>query len=108
MNILQFLRDVGKQFRLSAMLRKESVQLRLHGSNSSAATNNNTNSSSSSSSVGGGGEADAKTDAAQEGGEGAGGEAEGGEGMSFTEFSYQTLQAYDFLHLYRTSGCRVQ
>lgn len=30
------------------------------------------------------------------------------EGMSFTEFSYQLLQGYDFLHLYRTYGCRVQ
>lgn len=31
-----------------------------------------------------------------------------GEGMSFTEFSYQLLQGYDFLHLYRTEGCRLQ
>jgi tyrosyl-tRNA synthetase len=31
-----------------------------------------------------------------------------GEGVSFTEFSYQLLQAYDFLHLYRTMDCRVQ
>ena len=30
------------------------------------------------------------------------------EGMSFTEFSYQLLQAYDFLHLYRSEGCRLQ
>ncbi len=29
-------------------------------------------------------------------------------GMSFTEFCYQTLQAYDFLHLYDTAGCRLQ
>jgi len=29
-------------------------------------------------------------------------------GMSFTEFSYQLLQAYDFLHLYKTMGCRIQ
>ena len=29
-------------------------------------------------------------------------------GMSFTEFSYQLLQAYDFLHLYDTYGCRIQ
>ncbi|MDE5942347.1 MAG: tyrosine--tRNA ligase [Muribaculaceae bacterium] len=33
---------------------------------------------------------------------------ESGEGMSFTEFSYQLLQGYDFLHLYRTEGCRLQ
>ncbi len=29
-------------------------------------------------------------------------------GMSFTEFSYQLLQGYDFLHLYETQGCRLQ
>lgn len=31
-----------------------------------------------------------------------------GEGMSYTEFSYQLLQAYDFAHLHRSSGCTVQ
>ena len=30
------------------------------------------------------------------------------EGMSFTEFSYQLLQGYDFLHLYKTYNCRLQ
>ena len=30
------------------------------------------------------------------------------EGMSFTEFSYQLLQGYDFLHLYQTRNCRLQ
>ena len=30
------------------------------------------------------------------------------QGMSFTEFSYQLLQGYDYLHLYRTYGCRLQ
>ena len=29
-------------------------------------------------------------------------------GLSFTEFSYQLLQAYDYLVLYRTKGCRLQ
>ena len=29
-------------------------------------------------------------------------------GMSFTEFSYQLLQGYDFLHLYETQGCKLQ
>lgn len=29
-------------------------------------------------------------------------------GMSFTEFSYQLLQAYDYLHLYQTMGVRIQ
>lgn len=30
------------------------------------------------------------------------------EGLSFTEFSYQTLQAYDFLHLFESHGVNVQ
>ncbi len=30
------------------------------------------------------------------------------DGLSFTEFTYQLLQAYDFLHLYETRGCRLQ
>ena len=29
-------------------------------------------------------------------------------GMSFTEFSYQLLQGYDFLHLYENEGCKLQ
>ena len=33
---------------------------------------------------------------------------EGESGISFTEFSYSLLQAYDFLHLYEKYGCRVQ
>ncbi len=31
-----------------------------------------------------------------------------GEGMSFTEFTYQLLQGYDYLHLYETRGCKLQ
>lgn len=30
------------------------------------------------------------------------------DGLSFTEFTYQLLQGYDFLHLYETKGCRLQ
>ncbi len=30
------------------------------------------------------------------------------EGMSFTEFSYQLCQGYDFLHLYKEKNCRLQ
>lgn len=30
------------------------------------------------------------------------------DGMSFTEFSYQLLQAHDFLHLHRSYGCELQ
>ncbi|WP_345072710.1 tyrosine--tRNA ligase [Hymenobacter fastidiosus] len=39
------------------------------------------------------------------------GEAEGeqrADGLSFTEFSYQLLQGYDFLHLFRTLNCTLQ
>ena len=30
------------------------------------------------------------------------------DGLSFTEFTYQLLQGYDFLHLYETQGCKLQ
>lgn len=33
---------------------------------------------------------------------------ESNEGMSFTEFSYQLLQGYDFLHLYQVKNCKLQ
>jgi tyrosyl-tRNA synthetase len=62
--LTDFLRDIGKHFRLGQMLSKESVRLRM-------------------------------------------GENEG-EGMSFTEFSYQLLQAADYLHLFRRYGCTLQ
>lgn len=54
-SFVDFLRNVGKFFRLGPMLAKDSVKTRL----------------------------------------------ESDEGMSFTEFSYQVLQGYDFLHLYQ-------
>jgi len=59
---LEFLRDVGKNFPIGAMMGKESVRSRL---NSEA-------------------------------------------GLSYTEFSYMLLQAYDFVHLLREHGCRIQ
>ena len=30
------------------------------------------------------------------------------EGMSFTEFTYQLVQGYDFLHLFKENGCTIQ
>ena len=30
------------------------------------------------------------------------------EGMSFTEFTYQLVQGYDFLHLYQNNNCSIQ
>jgi tyrosyl-tRNA synthetase len=62
MNVLAFLRDVGKSFRLGPMLAKESVRARVSSE----------------------------------------------EGMSFTEFSYQLLQGYDFLHLFRAHQVKLQ
>ena len=34
--------------------------------------------------------------------------SESSEGMSFTEFTYQLVQGYDFLHLYRENDCSIQ
>jgi tyrosyl-tRNA synthetase len=62
MSALDFLRDVGKHFRVNQMIRKEAVAARL----------------------------------------------ESREGISYTEFSYQLLQALDYLHLYREHGCTLQ
>ena len=59
---LHFLRDVGKYFRLSDMLSRDSVKNRL----------------------------------------------DSGVGMSYTEFSYQVLQAYDFMWLYENHGVCAQ
>ena len=35
-------------------------------------------------------------------------EGEDKEGMSFTEFTYQLVQGYDFLHLYQNDNCTIQ
>jgi tyrosyl-tRNA synthetase len=35
-------------------------------------------------------------------------EGETADGLSYTEFSYQLLQGYDFVHLYKTLGCTLQ
>ena len=34
--------------------------------------------------------------------------SESNAGLSFTEFSYQLLQGFDFLHLYKEYGCKLQ
>ncbi|GAA1758990.1 tyrosine--tRNA ligase [Nostocoides vanveenii] len=62
MSALDFLREVGKHFRVNQMVKKEAVARRL----------------------------------------------ESQEGISYTEFSYQLLQALDYLELYRTHGCVLQ
>jgi tyrosyl-tRNA synthetase len=62
LSAIDFLRDIGKHFRVGAMLKKDAVSARL---NSDA-------------------------------------------GISYTEFSYQILQALDFRELYREYGCVLQ
>ena len=34
--------------------------------------------------------------------------SESSDGMSFTEFTYQLIQGYDFLHLYKENNCKIQ
>lgn len=60
LNVIEFLRDIGKNFPLGAMLAKESVESRMN------------------------------------------------RGISFTEFSYQILQSYDFLKLNEVYNCEMQ
>ncbi len=62
LSAIDFLRDVGKHFRVNKMLTKDSVAQRLQSE----------------------------------------------QGISYTEFSYQLLQANDFLELYRRHGCTLQ
>ena len=63
MSAIDFLRDVGKHFRIGSMLAKDSVRSRMEASD---------------------------------------------EGMSYTEFSYQLLQGFDFYRLYKDHGCVLQ
>jgi tyrosyl-tRNA synthetase len=61
LDVLSFLRDIGKHFSVNRMLDREAVAARLAG-----------------------------------------------DGISFTEFSYQLLQSYDYLELHRRYGCTLQ
>lgn len=63
MNVLTFLRDIGKHFSVNQMINKEAVKQRLNRDES---------------------------------------------GISFTEFSYNLLQAYDFSCLYQRHGVELQ
>jgi tyrosyl-tRNA synthetase len=62
LNLVEYLRDIGKYFSVNVMMGKDSVQSRLSRD----------------------------------------------VGISFTEFSYQTLQGYDFYHLLTTINCELQ
>jgi tyrosyl-tRNA synthetase len=63
LNLVDFLRDIGKHFSVNEMIRRDSVRMRLE---------------------------------------------ERDHGISYTEFSYMLLQAYDFLHLCRHFDCTIQ
>jgi tyrosyl-tRNA synthetase len=63
LNLVEFLRDIGKHFSVNEMIRRDSVRMRLE---------------------------------------------ERDQGISYTEFSYMLLQAYDFLHLCREFDCTIQ
>jgi tyrosyl-tRNA synthetase len=63
LNLVEFLRDVGKHFSINAMVQRDAVKLRVESRE---------------------------------------------QGMSYTEFSYALLQAYDFLELHDRLGCRLQ
>ena len=63
LNLVEFLRDIGKHFSVNEMIRRDSVRVRLE---------------------------------------------ERDQGISFTEFSYMLLQAYDFLYLCQHFNCTIQ
>jgi tyrosyl-tRNA synthetase len=60
-DVISFMRDIGKHFSVNRMLDREAVSARLAG-----------------------------------------------DGISYTEFSYQLLQSFDYLELYRRYGCMLQ
>ncbi len=62
LNVIEFIRDFGKHFRMNVLITKETVANRLNNE----------------------------------------------EGISFAEFSYQLLQAYDFYKLFQERNCVVQ
>ncbi|GAA3329611.1 MULTISPECIES: tyrosine--tRNA ligase [Paeniglutamicibacter] len=62
LSAIDFLREVGKYFRVGTMIKKETVAARLNSD----------------------------------------------EGISYTEFSYQVLQGYDYLKLHQLYGCTLQ
>ncbi len=63
LNLIEFLRDIGKHFSVNEMVKRDAVRLRL---------------------------------------------TERDHGISYTEFSYMLLQAYDFYHLCRHEDCTIQ
>lgn len=62
LNLIQFLRDIGKHFTVNNLIKKDAIAKRLQSE----------------------------------------------EGITYTEFAYPLLQAYDFLHLFKSRGVDVQ
>ena len=88
LSVLDFMREVGTRFRLSSMLNKDSVRSRL-GTDEGARGEEGSHGSN------GGGVTEAADGAPAP-------------GMSYTEFSYQLFQSYDFWRLHQRWGCTVQ
>ncbi len=94
--LLEFLRDIGKQFTVNQMVAKDSVRSRIERREPAG-------SGGSSQPAGSGG-------SSQPAGSGGSSQSAGSSqpGISYTEFSYMLLQAYDFLQLFRRHGCTLQ
>ena len=82
LSFLNFLRDVGKNVPVNVMLSKDSVKSRLERTFESTVLR-----------ADGSVDSDDKRTAS---------------GLSYTEFSYMLLQAYDFAHLNKEFGCELQ
>jgi tyrosyl-tRNA synthetase len=110
MSFIEFVRDVGKHFPMNYLLAKESVRKRLNKTSEEKAPSQNNEKETGTE----GDEeqetspenADEKESSLESYEEKATGETEGS--MSFTEFTYGLLQAYDYLVLYDKYGCNLQ
>jgi tyrosyl-tRNA synthetase len=94
MSLLTFLREVGKHARVGTMMAKDSVKSRMAASADGGVAR-------MAASADGG-------DSGSDGGNSSSSNSGGGGGLSFTEFTYQLLQGYDYVHLARNEGVRVQ
>lgn len=96
-----FLRDIGKHFRVSTMLGRDSVKSRMTTTTPPPQTSQkNSKSEGISESLEGESESQSKRLNSSS--------SSVAEGISFTEFAYQILQANDFYNLYMKHGCKVQ
>ncbi len=100
LDLMGFLRDVGKYFTVNYMLAKESVKSRL-------ARRNETGEDVGARGAGAG-DASVSPPSGAVSAAGLAPGVEAAEGISFTEFSYMLLQAYDFLTVFDRYGCTLQ